>query len=179
MNLFQQYESEFLRVRSSLSSRRESVSDGGLDAQIREAEELVSKMLFEAGSLSLEERKTALAKVRRYQEEVASLREALKRNSNRGTRAQLGLTSDPARDASAAQRERLLNSTAKLEKTGQRLTESRQMLAGMEEQGAAILQNLHSQRETIQRSQQRLHEADANISQSQTILKRMSRWLPF
>lgn len=49
----------------------------------------------------------------------------------------------------------------------------------MQAQGAAILQNLHSQRETIQRSQQRLHEADDNISASQKILKRMGRWLPF
>ncbi|CAL8469774.1 g9316 [Coccomyxa elongata] len=123
--------------------RSELVSDGGLDAQVREAEELVSNMRFEAGSLSPQERKTALAKVRRYQEEIASLREALKRN--RGARAQLGLTGNLARDTSAAQRDRLLSSTAKLEKTGQRLTESRQLLAGMEEQGAAILQNLHSQ----------------------------------
>lgn len=46
-------------------------------------------------------------------------------------------------------------------------------------QGAAILQNLHGQRETIQRSQQRLHEADENISSSQKILRRMGRWLPF
>jgi len=46
-------------------------------------------------------------------------------------------------------------------------------------QGAAILQSLHGQRETIQRSQQKLHEADENISSSQKILKRMGRWLPF
>jgi hypothetical protein len=53
------------------------------------------------------------------------------------------------------------------------------MVCHEQEQGAAILQNLHSQRETIQRSQQRLQEADANISSSQKILNRMSRWLPF
>lgn len=70
--------------------------------------------------------------VRSYQEEVASLREALKRTSKSDARSQLGLTRDTERDTSAAQRDRLLNSTAKLEKTGQRLTESRQMLAGME-----------------------------------------------
>lgn len=49
----------------------------------------------------------------------------------------------------------------------------------VQSQGAAILQNLHGQRETIQRSQQKLHEADADISSSQKILKRMGRWLPF
>ena len=53
------------------------------------------------------------------------------------------------------------------------------MVCHEQEQGAATLQNLHSQRETIQRSQQRLQEADANISSSQKILNRMSRWLPF
>lgn len=49
----------------------------------------------------------------------------------------------------------------------------------LQAQGAAILQNLHGQRETIQRSQQKLHEADQNISSSQKILRRMGRWLPF
>ena len=56
---------------------------------------------------------------------------------------------------------------------------SQRVLIVLQAQGAAILQNLHSQRETIQRSQQRLHEADDNISASQKILKRMGRWLPF
>ncbi len=49
----------------------------------------------------------------------------------------------------------------------------------MQAQGAAILQNLHSQRETIQRAKQTTEEVNANISQSQKILKRMGRWLPF
>ena len=49
----------------------------------------------------------------------------------------------------------------------------------MQAQGASILQDLHGQRETIQRSQQKLHEADENITASQKILRRMGRWLPF
>lgn len=49
----------------------------------------------------------------------------------------------------------------------------------MQGQGASILESLHSQRASIQRSKDRLQEADENISASQRILKRMGRWLPF
>jgi hypothetical protein len=50
---------------------------------------------------------------------------------------------------------------------------------GLQAQGAVILQSLHGQRQTIQRAKQRNEEANANISQSQKILNRMGRWLPF
>ena len=49
----------------------------------------------------------------------------------------------------------------------------------MQGQGASILESLHSQRASIQRSKDKLQEADANINASQKILKRMGRWLPF
>lgn len=41
MNLFQQYERDFMRESNVLSKRKDMVSDGALDAQVREAEELV------------------------------------------------------------------------------------------------------------------------------------------
>jgi len=42
-----------------------------------------------------------------------------------------------------------------------------------------ILKELEAQRGTIQRAQAGTRAVDANVSQSQAILKRMGRWWPF
>ncbi len=70
--------------------------------------------------------------VRRYQEELASLREATQLRGGRGVGAQPGVPGSRESSSTAAQRDQLLNSSAKLEKTGARLKQSRQLLAGME-----------------------------------------------
>ena len=47
-----------------------------------------------------------------------------------------------------------------------------------QEVGAGILQQLHAQRQTIERSQQRQQDAHAQLGQADGILRRMSRWWP-
>ena len=51
--------------------------------------------------------------------------------------------------------------------------------AWLQELGAGVLEALKTQRGAIQRSQAALQDVDANVSQSQAILKRMGRWWPF
>ncbi|KAK9907254.1 hypothetical protein WJX75_000103 [Coccomyxa subellipsoidea] len=133
MDLFQQCESDFLRV-VGLMKRHESSSGAGRrpDELLREAEELVARLRIEAGSLPGEEGKASLAKVRRYQEELASLQNVVKQTPNSYRQARRDLTGNPAGSSADAQRQKLLDSTSTLDKTGQRLTESRQLLAGME-----------------------------------------------
>ena len=115
---------------------------------------------------------------------------------------------EDAGHASTAQRERLVRSTAVLGRSNERIQHSKQMLAemevacrvylsencsqtgttlctgrqpamGMQGQGASILESLHGQRATMQRSKDKLQGVDENITASQKILKRMGRWLPF
>lgn len=45
--------------------------------------------------------------------------------------------------------------------------------------GAAILEDLQRQRQTIERSREQLQSTDASIAESDTILKRMGRWWRF
>lgn len=51
--------------------------------------------------------------------------------------------------------------------------------AWLQELGASVLEALKAQRGAIQRSHAALQDVDANVSQSQAILKRMGRWWPF
>ncbi len=72
-----------------------------------------------------------------YKADLARLKASLRGQQaaysrGQGTRTELGLSSDDAQQSSARHRERLLSSTAQLEKTGQRLTQSRQMMVDME-----------------------------------------------
>lgn len=64
-------------------------------------------------------------------------------------------------DASSAgfqedQRQRLLDNTEKIERTGRQLQAGYRIALETEEVGSAVLRDLHSQRETIQRSRNRV-----------------------
>ena len=48
----------------------------------------------------------------------------------------------------------------------------------VQEAAAGILQQLHSQRQTIQHAQQRQQDTNAQLKQSEGILQRMGRWWP-
>ncbi|CAL5225835.1 g8616 [Coccomyxa viridis] len=150
------------------------------EALLDEVKLMVGKLKMEARALPAHTASQKLQEVRGYEAHVRQLEAQVRSGLRAGDRAELlGQRADGALPGSASQRDRLLQSTQKLDKSGERIQQSRQMVADMEAQGAAILQNLHGQRETIQRSQQKLHEADQNISSSQKILRRMGRWLPF
>jgi vesicle transport through interaction with t-SNAREs 1 len=64
-------------------------------------------------------------------------------------------------DASSAgfqedQRQRLLDNTEKIERTGRQLQAGYRIALETEEVGSAVLRDLHSQRETIQRTRNRV-----------------------
>lgn len=56
------------------------------------------------------------------------------------------------------QRQRLLDNTERIERTGKTLTEGYRVVLETEQIGAAVLQDLSSQRETIQRSRGRVRD---------------------
>ncbi|XP_041981792.1 vesicle transport through interaction with t-SNAREs homolog 1A [Aricia agestis] len=71
------------------------------------------------------------------------------------------------------QRQKLLDNTERLERTGKSLTEGYRVVLETEQIGAAVLQDLNSQRETIQRSRGRLRETDEQLNRSTRLLKTM------
>lgn len=71
------------------------------------------------------------------------------------------------------QRQRLLENTERLERTGNRLTQGYRLALETEQMGAQVLQDLHHQRETIQNTRNRLRETNADIGMSSRILNSM------
>merc|ERR1711907_259736 len=74
-----------------------------------------------------------------------------------------------------AQRERLLQTTDRINRTGDNIRQSKQTLLETEELGVSILQDLHRQRETIVHARDTLHGVDDNITKSRKILSVMAR----
>ena len=152
------------------------------DTQITEAESLLRRMDLEARSASANTKTTLLARLKDYKADLANLkkecRSAAAPGGAAGTdaaqRAELGLGEDFASTA-AGQRQRLLDGTARVNASGERIRQSRQTLAETEELGSEILGNLHAQRETIVHARDTLYEADDNIGQSRRVLVSMAR----
>ncbi|GAB4817816.1 hypothetical protein N2152v2_004862 [Parachlorella kessleri] len=167
--LFSQYENEYCSKSTDISRKIQ-----GLTALT--AGKLLQRMDMEARSFSPDKSRQMLAKVKEYKGDLAKLREDAKKAAASGadTRAELGL-GDDYYQTSAGQRERLLQSTDRLEKTGSRIQQGRQQLLETEELGVQILSDLQRQRETILHSRDTLQGVDVNISKSRQILSSMSR----
>ncbi|KAL4703664.1 hypothetical protein ACJJTC_016208 [Scirpophaga incertulas] len=71
------------------------------------------------------------------------------------------------------QRQKLLDNSERLERTGKALTEGYRVAIETEQIGAAVLQDLGHQRETIQRSRGRLRETDEQLDYSRRLLNSM------
>jgi vesicle transport through interaction with t-SNAREs protein 1 len=156
---------------------------GLVEADIAEAEALIRRMDLEARSLQNPAIKTPLLeKLRDYKAELARLKResavAAKAASAAVDRSQL-LASASLDDANAptsmSQRDRMLQATARLDQTGDRIREGKRGLLETEELGVSILQDLHRQRETIVSARENVHGTDDNIGRSRKILAAMGR----
>ena len=136
-------------------------------------------MDLEARSLPPNKKGPLLSKLREYKADLSKLKNDAKRASDMSSdgmnRAELGLVGDSWSASSAAQRERLLATTDRINNTGERIRQSKQTLLETEELGVNILQDLHRQRDTILHSRDTLHGVDDNITKSRKILSVMAR----
>ncbi|XP_059670371.1 vesicle transport v-SNARE 13 isoform X2 [Cornus florida] len=137
-------------------------------------------MDLEARSLQPNVKAVLLAKLREYKSDLNNLKSEVKRISS-------GNLNYSARDAllesgmadtltvSADQRSRLLMSTERLNKSSDRVRESRKTMLETEDLGVSILQDLHQQRQSLLHAHDTLHGVDDNISRSKKILTSISR----
>ena len=140
-------------------------------------------MDLEARSLQNPSVKTPLlAKLRDYKAELQRLKResqvAAKAASTAANRSQLlagAELDDMGAPTSSSQRERMLQTTERLDRTGDRIREGKRNLLETEELGVSILQDLHRQRETITSAREHIHGADDNIGRSRRILAAMGR----
>ncbi|KAL2329929.1 hypothetical protein Fmac_017510 [Flemingia macrophylla] len=137
-------------------------------------------MDLEARSLQPDLKVVLLAKVREYKADLNIIKREVKKISsgdlNPSARNEL-LESNMTNVmmASADHRERLMVSTERLNKSGDRIKNSRRTMLENEELGVSILQDLHSQRQSLLYSHDTLHGVDEGIGKSKKILSNMSR----
>lgn len=117
----------------------------------------------------------------KYNTRVKSYKAELSKLQKDNKRAKLGI--DSSRDEllgddthdSEDQRQRLLDNTESLERTSRRLDHGYKITLETEQLGAQIMEDLHSQRQTISRSRQRMEEMDTNLGKSSRVLSGMMR----
>uniref|UniRef100_A0AC35U6U9 V-SNARE domain-containing protein n=1 Tax=Rhabditophanes sp. KR3021 TaxID=114890 RepID=A0AC35U6U9_9BILA len=73
--------------------------------------------------------------------------------------------------------EKLINNTARIERGTRKIQDSYRVAIETEEIGATVLQDLATQRETINRARERLRETDANLLTSNRMVSQMIRRL--
>lgn len=73
------------------------------------------------------------------------------------------------------QRQRVLGATERLHESSRRLSSTNQMMLETEEIGQDILQGLHAQRETIQRSKDKTQQINSNLDQSKKSIENLEQ----
>ncbi|KAG9132265.1 hypothetical protein Leryth_020551 [Lithospermum erythrorhizon] len=188
--VFEGYERQYCDISANLSKK--CTSAGALDGELKkqklseiksgldDAEALVRKMDLEARSLPPSVKASLLAKLREYKSDMSNLKSEVKRimssNANYSARDRLLESGMADTDMVAAdQRSRLMMSTERLNKSSDRVKESRRTMLETEELGVSILQDLHQQRQSLLHAHDTLNGVDDNISRSKKILTTMSR----
>ncbi|KAG2438923.1 hypothetical protein HYH02_010717 [Chlamydomonas schloesseri] len=188
--LFNQYENEYCNKSTDISRKITTASTLGaeakrkklveVDVDIKEADTIIKKMDNEARSVAPDRQKQLQNKVKEYKADLASLKEQLQKARSTTSdfeagRAELGLGMDYA-SSSAAQRDRMLSATAKLEQSDERLKQGKALLAETEAIGASVLGQLQAQRETIQRSRDTLAGVNnGDLRKAEATLKTMNK----
>ncbi|XP_035669867.1 vesicle transport through interaction with t-SNAREs homolog 1A-like isoform X1 [Branchiostoma floridae] len=161
-------------VKLSGGEKRHMVTN--VEKQMEEAKELLEQMDLEVRDIPSKERQKYATRLKSYKTELGKLEKDFKKaklHGGAGSREELLGPDDPSH--SEDQRTRLLDNTERLERSGRKLEAGYRMAVETEQVGADILENLHQDREKIQRSRDRLRETDSDLGKSSRILSAMMR----
>ncbi|XP_051522795.1 vesicle transport through interaction with t-SNAREs homolog 1A-like isoform X2 [Myxocyprinus asiaticus] len=146
-----------------------------VDKQLEEVRELLEQMDLEVREIPIQSRGMYNSRLKSYKQEMEKLEKDFKRSriaySDEVRNELLGEDGS----SSESQRAHLLDNTERLERSSRRLEAGYQIAVETEQVGQEILANLHSDREKIQMSRDRLRETDANLGKSSRILTGMLR----
>lgn len=116
------------------------------------------------------------ARLKCYEAELKRLAQEFQ-NAKNETQLQMYDSSDfdelTTSGISNQQQRRLLDNSERIERTGNRLIDGYRTILETEQIGAAVLQDLSTQRDTIQKSRSRLRVANEDLRQSSRIMNSM------
>ncbi|XP_055032492.1 vesicle transport through interaction with t-SNAREs homolog 1A isoform X1 [Misgurnus anguillicaudatus] len=153
-----------------------------VDKQLEEVRELLEQMDLEVREIPIQSRGMYNSRLKSYKQEMEKLEKDFKRSRiaySDEVRNELlgedGGSSETQLIKLREERAHLLDNTERLERSSRRLDAGYQIAVETEQVGAEILANLHTDREKIQRSRDRLRETDTNLGKSSRILTGMLR----
>ncbi|XP_072523431.1 vesicle transport through interaction with t-SNAREs homolog 1A isoform X1 [Salminus brasiliensis] len=153
-----------------------------VDKQLEEVRELLEQMDLEVREIPVQSRAMYNGRLKSYKQEMEKLEKDFKRSRiaySDEVRNELlgddGSSSENQLIKLREERAHLLDNTERLERSSRRLEAGYQIAVETEQIGQEILSNLHSDREKIQRSRDRLRETDTNLGKSSRILTGMLR----
>ncbi|XP_075920693.1 vesicle transport through interaction with t-SNAREs homolog 1A isoform X3 [Petromyzon marinus] len=161
-----------------LTGDEKSALCSATEKQLEECLELMEQMELEARDQPAPLRVRATAQTRSLRTELSSLEADYKRSriaysDELSVREKL-LSSD-GKTSSHGQRSLLLGNTERLESASSHLEAGYRTVVETEQIGQDILDNLHRDRETIQRARERLRETDSHLGKSSRVLSGMMR----
>ncbi|XP_062129425.1 vesicle transport through interaction with t-SNAREs homolog 1A [Drosophila sulfurigaster albostrigata] len=193
MSLLEQYEQQYAALIAEITAhigrlQQQSASERNelcnkIDGSLSEAQELLEQMGLEVRELNPAQRSSfngklqvAQAELKRLQTEYKQTKDKARSQQSNGAYTTLDLGgSDYYEDVSISndQRQRLLDNSERIERTGNRLTEGYRVALETEALGAQVLNDLHHQRETLQGARARLRETNAELGRASRTLNTM------
>ncbi|KAH8370077.1 hypothetical protein KR093_002120 [Drosophila rubida] len=195
MSLLEQYEQQYAALIAEITAhigrlQQQSTSERNelcnkIDASLSEAQELLEQMGLEVRELNPAQRSSFNGKLQVAQAELKRLQTEYKqtkdkaRSQSSAAYTTLDLSGSGSGDyyedvsISNDQRQRLLDNSERIERTGNRLTEGYRVAIETEALGAQVLNDLHHQRETLQGARARLRETNAELGRASRTLNTM------
>ena len=192
----QSHESEFQHVFGDLKDKFEQLklsAPGGselksaiarIDDGVEESLEILERMQSEVQGIPTNQRSQYNTKIRGFRRDVDAIKRECRKLADESNRSQLfggsggsqsGIDSAGYSDDASEQRQQLLNSQQRLERSSDRLREAQRVGNETEQVGAGILNDLRGQREQIVNSRNTLTDADSYIDKSLRTLRSMAR----
>ncbi|XP_066259718.1 vesicle transport through interaction with t-SNAREs homolog 1A [Euwallacea similis] len=181
--LFENYEQQYsaltaditahigLLTASASKDRRQLIST--IEKHVEEAKELLEQMDLEVREIETSKKQRCKTKLECYRAELKRL--TLEYIKARAVKQEslYDSTEDVDLRVSIDQKQRLLDNAETLERSGRKLNDGYRVVIETEELGNQVMRNLSEQRETIQRSRNRLRETDEELNRSSRILSSM------
>ncbi|WYZ36743.1 hypothetical protein EsH8_II_000249 [Colletotrichum jinshuiense] len=186
---FSDYEAELKLVQADLVQKLDQIPElsgeprkaalSSAERALEEADELLAQMRLEKANIPTTLRSKINARFRNHESDIDTHKRKLR--SLADDRAALfgaRYTDNPSgsgQDVQLEQRQQLLSGTDRLDRSTQRLKASQALANETEGIGASILGDLHTQRETIQHTHDRLLESEGYVDRSVKTLRGMAR----
>ncbi|ELU10032.1 hypothetical protein CAPTEDRAFT_152399 [Capitella teleta] len=143
-----------------------------------ETKELLEQMELEVRELPTASRNKHQTRLKSFQAELTKLEKALRKSRIAfcdEVHVRDELLGSEETNRSQDQRQRLLENTERLERTSKNLDAGYKTCIETEEIGSAILEDLHDQRQTLQRSRDRLRDTNEALGKSSRVLSGMMK----